>query len=49
MAELACEGRAGFEVFSHRRSVLAKPTRLDPKLACPPYTRLKERLIRRFL
>jgi aldehyde dehydrogenase (NAD+) len=45
----AYHGKAGFDVFSHRKSVLAKPTRLDPKLAYPPYTRLKERLIRRFL
>src|SRR5205823_1659495 len=45
----AYHGKAGFDVFSHRKSVLAKPTRLDPKLAYPPYTKLKERLIRRFL
>jgi aldehyde dehydrogenase (NAD+) len=42
-------GKAGFDVFSHRKSVLVKPTRLDPKLAYPPYTKLKERIIRRFL
>jgi hypothetical protein len=29
--------------------VLVKPTRLDPKLAYPPHTKLKERIIRRFL
>ena len=45
----AYHGKAGFDVFSHRKSVLAKPTRLDPKLAYPPYTKLKEGLIRRFL
>jgi acyl-CoA reductase-like NAD-dependent aldehyde dehydrogenase len=27
----------------------AGPTRIDPKLAYPPYTRVKERLVRRFL
>jgi aldehyde dehydrogenase (NAD+) len=42
-------GKASFDVFSHRKSVLVKPTRLDPKLAYPPYTKLKERIIRRFL
>ena len=42
-------GKAGFDVFSHRKSVLVKPTRLDPKLAYPPYTKLKERIVRRFL
>ena len=45
----AYHGKAGFDVFSHRKSVLMKPTRLDPKLAYPPYTKLKERIIRRFL
>lgn len=45
----AYHGKAGFDFFTHRRTVLAKSTRLDPKLAYPPYTKLKERLIRRFL
>jgi aldehyde dehydrogenase (NAD+) len=45
----AYHGRAGFETFSHRKSVLAKSTRVDPKLAYPPYTRRKERVLRRFL
>jgi aldehyde dehydrogenase (NAD+) len=45
----AYHGRAGFDVFSHKKSVLTKPTRLDPKIPYPPYTKLKERLIRRFL
>jgi hypothetical protein len=29
--------------------VLTKPTRIDLKLSYPPYTKTKERLIRRFL
>jgi hypothetical protein len=29
--------------------VLSKPTRLDPKIGYPPYTKAKERIIRRFL
>ena len=45
----AYHGKAGFDVFSHRKSVLVKPTRLDPKFAYPPYTKVKERIIRRFL
>lgn len=45
----AYHGKASFDVFSHRKSVLSKPTRPDPKIAYPPYTKLKERLIRRFL
>jgi aldehyde dehydrogenase (NAD+) len=45
----AYHGKASFDVFSHRKSVLVKSTRLDPKIAYPPYTKVKERLIRRFL
>src|SRR6266508_2771653 len=45
----AYHGKASFDVFSHRKSVLVKSTRVDPKLAYPPYTKGKERLIRRFL
>ena len=45
----AYHGKAGFDVFSHRKSVLVKSTRLDPKIGYPPYTKVKDRLIRRFL
>jgi aldehyde dehydrogenase (NAD+) len=45
----AYHGKESFDVFSHKKSVLTKPTRPDPKIGYPPYTRLKERLIRRFL
>jgi aldehyde dehydrogenase (NAD+) len=45
----AYHGRAGFETFSHRKSVLTKPTRIDPPVAYPPYTGWKQRLLRRFL
>lgn len=45
----AYHGRTGFDTFSHRKSVLTRPTRMDPKLAYPPYTKIKERLVRRFL
>jgi aldehyde dehydrogenase (NAD+) len=42
-------GRDSFETFSHRKSVLAKGLRPDLPLAYPPFTPLKERLLRRFL
>lgn len=42
----AYHGRWGFETFSHRKAVLRKPSRPDPNLLYPPYTKLKERLMR---
>jgi aldehyde dehydrogenase (NAD+) len=45
----AYHGRAGFDTFSHKKSVLSKSTRVDPALAYPPYTRLKQALLRRLL
>ncbi|MEQ8841948.1 MAG: aldehyde dehydrogenase family protein [Acidimicrobiales bacterium] len=42
-------GISGFDTFSNLRSVLKKPTKMDPKLLYPPYTSLKEKLIRRFI
>ncbi len=45
----AYHGRAGFETFSHAKSVLTRSTRIDPKFGYPPYTSFKNRLIRRFL
>jgi aldehyde dehydrogenase (NAD+) len=45
----AYHGKASFDTFSHRKSVLRKPARPDPDLAYPPYTRRKEKLLRRFL
>jgi aldehyde dehydrogenase (NAD+) len=45
----AYHGRTGFETFSHRRSVLSKPTTPDVPIAYPPFTERKRKLIRRFL
>jgi aldehyde dehydrogenase (NAD+) len=45
----AYHGEAGFRVFSHAKPVLQRPTKPDPKLAYPPYTALKQRILRRFL
>jgi aldehyde dehydrogenase (NAD+) len=44
----AYHGRATFETFSHRKGVVARSTRFDPKFAYPPYTRLKESILKRF-
>ncbi|MDY7103376.1 MAG: aldehyde dehydrogenase family protein [Actinomycetota bacterium] len=45
----AYHGEWGFQTFSHRKSVLRKPTRPDPKLTYPPYGGWKEKLLRRVL
>jgi aldehyde dehydrogenase (NAD+) len=45
----AYHGRASFETFSHRKSVLEKSTSLDPPLLYPPYTEAKRRWIKRLL
>jgi len=42
----AYHGEAGFETFSHRRSVLRRSTRADVSLAYPPYGRVARRLLR---
>jgi len=45
----AYHGRQGFENFSHRRAVLSKPTRLDPPVLYPPYTRAKEWILKKMV
>ena len=45
----AYHGKAGFDAFSHHKSVLRKPTRPDLKLLYPPYKPLVERLVRKIL
>ena len=42
----AYHGKASFECFSHRRSVLVKPTSLDAPVLYPPYNDTKRKLIR---
>ena len=42
-------GRASFDTFSHRKSVVVKGTWFDPPFRYPPYTSWKETLIRLFL
>lgn len=41
----AYHGRGTFETFSHRKAVVDKTTRIDPKIAYPPYTRFKETVV----
>lgn len=41
-------GEWGFQTFSHRKAVLRKPTWPDPAIVYPPYTALKQWLLRRF-
>ncbi|HLJ09206.1 MAG TPA: aldehyde dehydrogenase family protein, partial [Acidimicrobiia bacterium] len=43
----AYHGRRGFETFSHRKAVLAKPALPEPPLQYPPYTGLRQRLLRK--
>ena len=43
----AYHGRWGFETFSHRKAVLVKTVRPDLSLIYPPYTAVKEKLLRR--
>ena len=45
----AYHGRASFETFSHAKSVLTKPTSIDPSIAYPPYRGIKAKLLRRLL
>ena len=40
-------GKWGFETFSHRKSVVRKPSWPDPDILYPPYTAAKEWLLRR--
>lgn len=40
-------GRWGFEALSHRKAVLLKPFKPDPRFAYPPYTDRATKLIRR--
>jgi acyl-CoA reductase-like NAD-dependent aldehyde dehydrogenase len=44
----AYHGRASFETFSHRKGVVSRGTRFDPRFAYPPYSKLKTALLKRF-
>jgi aldehyde dehydrogenase (NAD+) len=45
----AYHGEAGFDRFSHRRSVYRRPAGLDVPLLYPPYGRVKQAILRRLL
>lgn len=45
----AYHGRHTFETFSHRKSVLVRGFRFDPKIMYPPYTKFKTNLAKRIL
>jgi aldehyde dehydrogenase (NAD+) len=42
----AYHGRAGFDAYSHHRAVLTKPTKPELKILYPPYTGIKDRIVR---
>ncbi|HKC28253.1 MAG TPA: aldehyde dehydrogenase family protein [Jatrophihabitans sp.] len=45
----AYHGKWGFETFSHRKAVLRKPSWPDPAIAYPPFTKLKQRVMRKLI
>ncbi len=45
----AYHGKFGFEALSHRRAVHSRSTKIDPPLLYPPYTKGKEKLMRKGL
>jgi aldehyde dehydrogenase (NAD+) len=45
----AYHGRATFETFSHKKSVLVKPTWFDPSFFYPPYTPFKKKIVRKLV
>ncbi len=45
----AYHGRQGFETFSHRRAVFSKPTRPDPPVQYPPYSKVKEWVLKKLM
>ncbi len=44
----AYHGRAGFDTFSHQKSVLIKPASFELPVRYPPYERWRHKLLRRF-
>ena len=43
----AYHGRRSFDTFSHAKPVFERPVSPDPAVAYPPYTRVKQFLLRR--
>ena len=42
-------GKAGFDTFTHRKSIVDKKTWLDLPLRYHPYNGLKDKIIRKFM
>ena len=42
-------GKAGFDTFSHKKSILTKPTKMDISLRYPPYKEKTLRLLKLLL
>ena len=42
-------GRASFDTFSHQKSVVKKSTWMDLPIRYPPYSPVKDKLLRMFL
>jgi len=42
----AYHGKASFDTFTHHKSVLQKPTKVDPTLLYPPYDDKKKKILR---
>ena len=42
-------GKRSFDTFTHEKSIVDKALRPDMPLRYPPYTKTKEKLLRRFL
>ena len=42
----AYHGKAGFDTFSHIKSVLRRPTKGDMKMAYPPYSGMVQKVLR---
>jgi aldehyde dehydrogenase (NAD+) len=45
----AYHGKASFDIFTHHKSVLKKPTKMDPPLMYPPFTPMKEAILKKLL
>ncbi|MCA9526769.1 MAG: aldehyde dehydrogenase family protein, partial [Myxococcales bacterium] len=45
----AYHGKWGFDIFTHHKAVLKKPTFVDPDLVYPPFTEKKVKWVKRLL
>ncbi|HEX4248388.1 MAG TPA: aldehyde dehydrogenase family protein [Pseudonocardia sp.] len=45
----AYHGEWGFQTFSHRKGVMVKPARPDPRLMYPPYSERSKKILRKLL